>query len=178
MSEPAAASSTIGDGNNNNNIIHVAILPYPAAGHTRPAIQLAKKLLSHGVRLTMVNIFESLEDEQLAALRALNLPVVNLGVRPATTRVVGLPYFDHIESLEGELETVVGNLLGAAPALTCIISDIFLGCTQASPNSEYLVFFFWHHPAFWIILAYSSSPSAAGTSFHLRLMMEEIEEFE
>lgn len=148
------AASTIGDGNN----IHVAILPYPAAGHTRPSIQLAKKLLAHGVRLTMFNIFESLEDEQLAALRALNVPVVNLGVRPATTRVLGLPFFDYVESLEGELETVLGNLLGAAadgaaPALTCIISDVFLGWTQASPNSDYLFFFFWHHPAFWIILA-------------------------
>ena len=175
MSEPA---STSGDGNN----IHVAILPYPSTGHTQPAIQLARKLLSHGVRLTMFNIFESLEDEQLAALRAINLPVVNLGVRPATTRHLGLPYFDHIESLEGELETVLGNLLGAADGAasppTCIISDIFLGWTQASPKSDYLVFFFWHHPAFWIILAYSSSPSAAATSFHLRLTVEEIEEFE
>lgn len=170
MGEPAP---TIGD----DNKIHVAILPFPAAGHTRPAIQLARKLLSHGVRLTMFNIFESLEDEQLAALRAINLPVVNLGVRPATTRVLGLPYFDQTESLQGDLETVLENLLGAAdgaaPALTCIISDIFLGWTQASPNSHYCTSFSSSGTiqlSFWIILAYSSSPSAAGTSFYLRLL--------
>ena len=126
---PAGGAATVGDvGEGDTGSIHLMVIPYPARGHDLAALQVARKLLSYGVRITMVNIFSNMSQDHLVVCIAENISVVNLGIRPAHgPGPSGLPFLGDMESVQGETELLVRNL---SPAVTCIISDQFLGWTQ------------------------------------------------
>ena len=42
-------------GHSNDKIMHAVIVPFAAAGHVTPALQLARKLVTLGFRITIVN---------------------------------------------------------------------------------------------------------------------------
>ena len=41
--------------NEHDKILHAVIVPFPASGHVTPALQLARKLVTLGFRITFVN---------------------------------------------------------------------------------------------------------------------------
>lgn len=107
--------------------IHLLVLPYPARGHDLAALQLARKFVPYGVRITVANIFSNMSAELLDICKAEGLAVKNLGIRPDPSGSRNLPFLGHIESVQGETEGFVSSL---SPSVTCILSDIFLGWTQ------------------------------------------------
>jgi hypothetical protein len=45
----------------NEKILHAVIVPFPAQGHVTPCLQLAKKLVGLGFRITFVNTIHNNE---------------------------------------------------------------------------------------------------------------------
>lgn len=109
--------------------IHLLVLPYPARGHNLASIQLARKFVPHGVRITVANIFSNMSAELLDICKAEGFAVANLGIRPDHPGFANLPFLGHVESVQGETERFVSS---QSPSVTCIISDIFLGWAQVS----------------------------------------------
>lgn len=110
---------------------HLLVIPYPARGHNLASIQLARKFLPYGVRVTMANIFSNMSQDLLDVCETEDIKVVNLGICPANPGPSNLPFLGDVESVQGETKHLVASL---TPAVTCILSDIFLGWTQVSQN--------------------------------------------
>lgn len=115
--------------------LHVLVIPYPARGHNLASIQLARKFVRYGVRITMANIFSNLSQDLLEICKTEEIQVVNLGVRPAHPGHANLPYLSDVESVQGEAEQLLASL--QSPAVTCILSDIFLGWTQVRDTIQF-----------------------------------------
>jgi hypothetical protein len=128
----AVAEAAPGDFEKRRDGIHVLVIPYPARGHNLASLQLARKFLPYGVRVTLGNIFDNLSAELLDVCRTENITVTSLGVRPADRGPANLPFMGDVESVQGETEQLVGSLASGIDPLpvTCIVSDIFLGWTQ------------------------------------------------
>lgn len=129
----AVAGAAPGDFEKRRDGIHVLVIPYPARGHNLASLQIARKFLPYGVRVTLGNIFDNLSAELLDVCRTENITVTSLGVRPADHGLANLPFMGDVESVQGETEQLVGSLASGIDSLpvTCIVSDIFLGWTQS-----------------------------------------------
>jgi hydroquinone glucosyltransferase len=146
-------------------LLHVIILPYPARGHSIPLLHFAKHLHSLGVTVTYVNVFNHLskdvfdtvdinateEEEEgeekvdqdhsnrnRSKSRRRSIRVVQLGVPPVQTKAVrSLPYVREVgtlvEATEEMMEKLFAENQAAPPA--CLVSDMFLGWTQASKKA-------------------------------------------
>jgi hydroquinone glucosyltransferase len=145
-------------------LLHVIILPYPARGHSIPLLHFAKHLHSLGVTVTYVNVFNHLskdvfdtvdinateeeeEEEKVdqdhsnrnrSKSRRRSIRVVQLGVPPVQTKAVkNLPYVREVDTLVEATEEMMEKLFAenqAAPP-ACLVSDMFLGWTQASKKA-------------------------------------------
>jgi len=109
--------------------IHLLVLPYPARGHNLASVQLARKFVPYGVRVTVANIFSNMSADLLDVCKAEGFAVANLGIRPDQPGSFNLPFLGDVESVQGETEQFVSS---QSPSVTCILSDIFLGWTQVS----------------------------------------------
>ncbi|KAG0615457.1 hypothetical protein M758_5G042700 [Ceratodon purpureus] len=109
--------------------VHVMVIPYPARGHNVASIQLSRELVRHGARVTLVNIFDNISADRLLVCRRESIAVVDVGVCPDAPGPGNLPYLREVESVQGETEQVVAEI--GSPAVTCIVSDVFLGWTQS-----------------------------------------------
>jgi hydroquinone glucosyltransferase len=136
-------------------LLHAIILPYPARGHSIPLLHFAKHLHSLGVTVTYVNVFNHLskdvfdmldvnateeeeKDDQDHSNRnrsRRSIRVVQLGVPPVQAKAVkSLPYVREVDTLVEATEEMMEKLFAeneAAPP-ACLVSDMFLGWTQAS----------------------------------------------
>ncbi len=156
-------------------LLHAIILPYPARGHSIPLLHFAKHLHSLGVTVTYVNVFNHLsndvfdmldinateEDEEekddqdhsnrnRSKSSGRSIRVVQLGVPPVHTKAVkNLPYVREVDTLVEATEEMMEKLFAenqAAPP-ACLVSDMFLGWTQASKKSSFhYTFSHTHHP--------------------------------
>jgi hypothetical protein len=146
-------------------LLHAIILPYPARGHSIPLLHFAKHLHSLGVTVTYVNVFNHLskdvfdmldinateeadeeeeEDDQdhsngnRSKSSRRSIRVVQLGVPPVQTKAVkNLPYVREVDTLVEATEEMMEKLFAenqAAPPV-CLVSDMFLGWTQASKKA-------------------------------------------
>ncbi|KAG0576275.1 hypothetical protein KC19_5G068000 [Ceratodon purpureus] len=115
-----------------SNDVHMLVVPYPARGHNLVCIQLARKFLPYGVRVTLANIFDNLSPDLLHVCQTENITVANLGVCPADPGPGNLPFMGDVESVQGETEQLVANFASGTDSLpvTCIVGDILLGWTQ------------------------------------------------
>ncbi|KAG0615797.1 hypothetical protein M758_5G067700 [Ceratodon purpureus] len=115
-----------------SNDVHMLVVPYPARGHNLVCIQLARKFLPYGVRVTLANIFDNLSPDLLHVCQTENITVANLGVCPADPGPGNLPFMGDVESVQGETEQLVANFASRTDSLpvTCILGDILLGWTQ------------------------------------------------
>ena len=121
-----------------SNDVHMLVVPYPARGHNLVCIQLARKFLPYGVRVTLANIFDNLSPDLLHVCQTENITVANLGVCPADPGPGNLPFMGDVESVQGETEQLVANFASGTDSLpvTCIVGDILLGWTQVRNPSQ------------------------------------------
>jgi hydroquinone glucosyltransferase len=146
-------------------LLHAIILPYPARGHSIPLLHFAKHLHSLGVTVTYVNVFNHLSKDVFDMLdinateeadgeegkddqdhsngnrsksSRRSIRVVQLGVPPVQTKAVkNLPYVREVDTLVEATEEMMEKLFAenrAAPP-ACLVSDMFLGWTQASKKA-------------------------------------------
>lgn len=134
---------TNGENTGGKEKLHMVVLPYPAKGHSIPLLHFAKRLHSLGITVTFFNTFNHMTDEHFRTLDGLDssMRVVSLGTTPQEGEGKGsLPYVNHVNDLVGETEDLMQKLIVENPSAppASIISDMFLGWTQASVSRSVL----------------------------------------
>lgn len=107
--------------------LHVIFLPFPAKGHSLPMLHFAKQLHSAGVMVTFVNSYNHLSSQHFRDLDS-TIQIESLG-EPEGEECVATAR--HADELASDAELLIKNIYTRAP-LACIVSDMFLGWTQAS----------------------------------------------
>ncbi|GER40597.1 UDP-Glycosyltransferase superfamily protein [Striga asiatica] len=108
-----------------NGIVHILIVPYPAQGHMLPLLDLAHHLAARGLSITIL-------------ITSGNLPILApiLAAHPSSVQTLTLPFPSH-PSIPAGVEHIkdLGNqgnlpMIAALSALQDPISDFFLGWTH------------------------------------------------
>lgn len=128
---------------------HVVLFPFPASGHIAPFIPFAKSLARDGVAVTFLyprhefsNVKSLVEDDSFDARENVKLLLFEVpiegGLNFASVNVLKDFMYENVE----KFDAIVGRLMGESRTIhypmqceggppVCIVSDMFLGFTQA-----------------------------------------------